>query len=266
MRKYLVENYEQLSKKAACIVVSQIYMKPNSVLGLATGSTPEGLYKELVRMHREEGLDFSKVTTFNLDEYIGLDKTNPQSYYHYMTDHFFSKTNIPAQNIHIPDGMSKDIMKECQGYEKAIEKAGGIDLQVLGIGRNGHIGFNEPNGTFEALTHPVHLDKDTIKANARFFGSIDKVPTKAISMGIKTIMRSKKILLLANGPEKADAIAETIEGQIRPEVPSTVLQLHPHVTVIVDKEAARCLNPQSLEGIRSITVGEGGLCIAVKLY
>ncbi|MTI71243.1 MAG: glucosamine-6-phosphate deaminase [Firmicutes bacterium] len=242
MRIYLVDDYEKMSKKAATIVASQMRIKPDSVLGLATGSTPEGMYKELVKMHKKEDLDFSEIKTFNLDEYYGLPKDNRESYYFYMMNNLFNHINIKKGNINIPNGMEEDIKAECIRYEEEIEKAGGIDLQVLGIGRNGHIGFNEPNLKFEALTHLVKLDEDTITANSRFFDSLDEVPTKAISMGIKTIMHSRKILLLANGKEKALAIKKALEGPIKPEVPASILQLHIDVTVIIDKEASKELN------------------------
>lgn len=241
MRIYVVEEYQQLSKKAANLLASQIRLKSNSVLGLATGSTPEGMYRELVRLHQDDNLDFSEVITFNLDEYYGLEKNNEQSYYYFMIKNLFSLVNINLENVHIPNGKAIDIQAECKRYEKSIKKAGGIDLQVLGIGRNGHIGFNEPDVKFEAITHLVYLDEETIKDNSRFFASIEDVPKTAISMGIKTIMQSKKILLLACGKEKAKIIKETIEGKITPETPASVLQLHPDVIFILDKQAASLL-------------------------
>lgn len=241
MRIYVVDDYQQLSKKAANLVASQIRLKPNSVLGLATGSTPEGMYNELVRLHRQDDLDFSEVVTFNLDEYCGLAKDNPQSYYYFMMKNLFSQVNIRLENVHIPDGKATNIEAECKRYEKAIKHAGGIDLQVLGIGRNGHIGFNEPDIKFEAVTHLVHLDEETIIDNSRFFANIEEVPKTAISMGIKTIMQSKKIILLVSGREKAGIIKEALEGGITPETPASVLQIHPDVTVILDKEAATLL-------------------------
>lgn len=242
MRVYVVEDYDRLSKKAAQIVASQIRLNPSSVLGLATGSTPLGMYKELIKMHKEEELDFSEIKTFNLDEYYMLNKDNPQSYHSYMYENLFKHVNINRKKIYIPNGMNENIEEECLRYEREIEKAGGIDLQILGIGRNGHIGFNEPDLKFEALTHLVQLDDDTINANSRFFQDLDDVPTKAISMGIKTIMHSRKILLLANGKEKAVAIKNTLTGEIKPEVPASILQLHPDIVVIVDKETAQSLN------------------------
>lgn len=238
MKIIMVKNYEEMSRKAANIVASQIILKSNSTIGLATGETPLGMYKEIIKLYQNGDVDFSEVTTFNLDEYYGLSKDNPQSYHYYMFNNFFNHININPSNVHIPNGMAEDIEKECSDYEKKIEEAGGIDLQVLGIGKNGHIGFNEPDIKFEAKTHLVNLDDETIKANSRFFSSIEEVPTKAISMGIKTIMHAKKIILLASGKEKAQAIYNTVKGSIVPEVPASILQLHPDVTLIVDEEAA----------------------------
>lgn len=242
MRIIVVDNYEEMSKKAAIMMASQVVLKPNSVLGLATGSTPVGMYKELVNMYKVGEVDFSDVETFNLDEYYGLDKNNEQSYHHYMMENLFSHINVKEENINIPNGMAENVEKECLDYDRRIEGVGGIDIQVLGIGANGHIGFNEPNVSFEAGTHLVKLDEKTIKDNSRFFDSIDEVPTTAVSMGIKTIMMSKKIILLANGKGKAEAIKKTIEGKITPEVPASILQLHKDVTFIIDKEAANELS------------------------
>lgn len=238
MRIIVAKNYDELSKKAADMVASQLILKPDSVLGLATGGTPVGMYKELVRMYRDGKFSFKDVTTFNLDEYYGLDRDNPQSYYYYMMENLFKHVDIDLNNINIPNGRVENIEKECMEYEEKIEKAGGIDLQVLGIGKNGHIGFNEPDVKFEAKTHLVRLDEDTIRANSRFFNSIDEVPTKAISMGIKTIMHSRKIIMLASGKEKADIIEKMVNGPITPDVPASILQLHPDVTLILDMDAA----------------------------
>lgn len=242
MRIVVARDYEELSKKAANILASQITLKPDSVLGLATGATPVGTYRELVRIYDEGDISFSEVVTFNLDEYYGLDKENNQSYYYFMMEHLFKHVNIKHKNIHIPDGRAKDIQEECIHYESKIAKAGGIDLQLLGIGRNGHIGFNEPDVKFEAETHLVTLDENTIEANSRFFTSLEEVPKQAISMGIKTIMHSRKILLLASGEEKAEIIFNMIYGKITPELPASVLQLHPDVIILLDEEAASMLN------------------------
>lgn len=241
MRIIIVKDYEELSKRAANILASQIILKPSSVIGLATGSTPIGTYQELVRLYKSGNIDFSEVVTFNLDEYYGLDRYDKQSYYFFMNKYLFSHINIDRKNVHIPDGKAENIYIECKTYEKKIKKAGGIDIQLLGIGRNGHIGFNEPDMKFEALTHLVNLDEDTIKANSRFFNSIEEVPKQAISMGIKTIMNSKKILLLAYGAQKNETIYNMVNGRITPELPASVLQLHIDVTVILDKGAGSLL-------------------------
>lgn len=246
MRIICVDNYEEMSKKAANIVASQIILKPNSVLGLATGSTPLGMYKQLIKTYENDYIDFKEVKTFNLDEYYGLSKDDKQSYYFYMHENFFKHINIDMKKVNIPNGMANDINEECLEYEKKIKESGGIDLQILGIGRNGHIGFNEPDIKFEAITHMVKLDEQTIKDNSRFFRSIEDVPTCAISMGIKTIMQSRKIILLASGKEKADAINGAINGKITSELPASVLQLHPDVIFIVDKEAASKLDLEKL--------------------
>lgn len=238
MKIVIVKDYDEMSRKAANIFASQIILKPDSTLGLATGDTPLGMYKELVRLYKNGDIDFSNITTFNLDEYNDLPKENAHSYHYYMMKNLFKHINIKTSKINLPDGMALDIQKECNDYERRIEEAGGIDLQVLGIGKNGHIGFNEPDIKFEAKTHLVKLDKNTIEANSRFFDSIDEVPTKAISMGIKTIMHARKIILLASGIEKFEAIVNTVNGSIIPEVPASVLQLHPDVTLIIDKEAS----------------------------
>ncbi|NLK21897.1 MAG: glucosamine-6-phosphate deaminase [Epulopiscium sp.] len=238
LRVYVEENYEAMSKRAAHILASQVHLKPEGTIGLATGGTPVGMYKELVRMHKEAGLDLSGITTFNLDEYYPITRDNLQSYYYFMADNLFNHINIPKERIHIPNGMAEDINKECESYENKIKEAGGIDLQILGIGENGHIGFNEPGKKFEALTHLVNLDENTIEINSRFFDSIEEVPQKAITMGIKTIMQARKIVLLANGSKKAEIIKRTIAGDITPEVPASILQLHHDTTIVLDKAAA----------------------------
>jgi glucosamine-6-phosphate deaminase len=239
IRIIVTDTYKDMSKKAATIVASQVNLKPNSILGLATGGTPVGMYKELVEMYNNDEVDFSEVKTFNLDEYYPIERTNDQSYFYYMNDNLFKNVNVLEENINIPNGKADDIEKECYEYDKNIYNSGGIDLQVLGIGTNGHIGFNEPDIAFESGTHKVKLDSETIEANARFFDSIDDVPTEAISMGMKTIMQSKKIVLLANGEGKAKIIEKMLFGEISPNVPASILQLHPHVIVILDKEAAK---------------------------
>jgi len=238
MRIIKVDNKEEMGKKAASLVSSQIILKPESVLGLATGGTPLGMYKELINLYNKKEIDFKLVKTFNLDEYFGIGKENDQSYYYYMINNFFKFIDLPEKNINMPNGSAKDIAEECSRYEKAIKAAGGIDIQVLGIGTNGHIGFNEPDINFEAQTHLVKLEESTIKANSIYFENIEEVPTSAVSMGIKTIMNSRKIVLLASGLAKADAIYGLVKGKINPNLPASILQLHPDVTLIIDKDAA----------------------------
>lgn len=237
----VVREYNELSKKAAGMVVAQIVAKPNSVIGFATGSTPLGMYREIVRLNKELSISFSGVTAFNLDEYIGLSEDNENSYHCYMMENLFRHIDIKRGNIHIPDGNAPDIEEECRKYENEIYTAGGIDIQVLGIGKNGHIGFNEPDSYFEAATHRVKLDEGTIQANSRFFADIDDVPHYAISMGIKTIMKAKKILMLANGREKAEAIYKAVNGPITPNVPASILQVHQNVEIIIDEAANQIL-------------------------
>lgn len=256
MRIIVCENYEALSKKAAQIIGSQIVLNPNSILGLATGSTPEGMYENLIKMYNDGLLDFSKVKSFNLDEYYQLPFDNDQSYHYFMDDKLFNHININKENVFIPNGMSENVEQECINYDKMLEEAGGIDIQVLGIGNNAHIGFNEPTINFNVGTHVVTLNESTRQANARFFNSIDDVPTKAVTMGTGGIFKSKKILLLASGKNKARAIYNSVYGKVTPEVPASILQLHQDVIVILDKEAASLLNENDYEvvndGIRSL--------------
>jgi glucosamine-6-phosphate deaminase len=241
MRVIICKDYEEMSRRAANIVSGQIFIKPDSVLGLATGNTPIGLYRELVRMHKEEGLDFSEVSSFNLDEYVGLPADDVNSYHYYMNENLFKHINMRKENINIPDGMAKDMEKECLCYEEKIKAIGGIDLQVLGIGNNAHIGFNEPDIKFEAMTHKVKLEENTLQANARFFGGIDNMPKYAVSMGIRTIMHARKIVLMANGRGKSEAVSKALYGDIKPDIPASILQLHKDVTVIIDRECAEFL-------------------------
>ena len=241
MRVLITDSYDQMGLEAAKIVAGQIYLKPNSVLGLATGSTPLSMYERLVAVHRTVGLDFSEVTTFNLDEYIGMGPDNPQSYHYFMQEHFFKHINIKPENVHIPNGVAQDVVAEGERYEQLIAAKGGIDLQVLGIGQNAHIGFNEPDVKFAATTHKVELDEETILANSRFFNNVDEVPRYAISMGIKTIMMAEHVILLANGRNKAKAVYKALCGDVTPEAPASILQLHRDVVVILDKEAAELL-------------------------
>lgn len=235
------ENYQMMSKKAAAIVAAQVTLKPKSVLGLATGATPEGMYQELSNMSKKGEVDFTETKTFNLDEYYPIEADNPQSYAFYMNQHLFSHININKESIFMPSGFVKDVTSACKNYDKMIEESGGIDLQVLGIGNNGHIGFNEPDFHFESRTHLVSLDENTIEANARFFGTIDEVPKQAISMGIREILHSKKIVLLASGHSKAKILHDMLFGEVTPNLPASILQLHNDVNLILDKEAARII-------------------------
>jgi len=238
MKVIISKDYDSMSRKAAVLIQSQLMWKPDSVLGLATGSTPIGLYEELIDLYKNKNIDFSEVTTFNLDEYLGLTKDDQQSYYNFMRENLFNHINVREDHIHIPNGLADDFEAECLAYEASIVAHGGLDLQILGIGHNGHIGFNEPNVEFEAKTHIVSLDEETIEANKRFFDSIDDVPKQAISMGIKTIMKSKRIILMASGEGKADIISQLVKDDIRPELPASVLHLHENVVVLIDEAAA----------------------------
>lgn len=235
------DNYEELSKSAAKAIIDQVQKKPNSVLGLATGSSPFGLYQELINDHKENKTSYKFITTYNLDEYYGISKEHPQSYYHFMFENLFQYIDIQKENIHIPSGDSENIDLECENYNKKLAE-NPQDIQVLGIGSNGHIGFNEPNTPFDSVTHQVILKEKTRKDNARFFNSLDEVPTHAVSMGIKNILSAKKIILIATGIYKADAIYNMINGEIDPKCPASALQKHDSVTVYVDKLAASKLN------------------------
>ena len=242
MRIVKTEDYADMSRKAANIISAQIILKPDCVLGLATGSSPLGTYEQLVDWYRKGDLDFSGVTTINLDEYRGLDRKDPQSYYYFMHTNLFDRVNINAARTNIPNGMELDEKKECERYEKLIADLGGIDLQLLGIGHNGHIGFNEPCEIFEKETHCVNLTESTIEANQRFFETADQVPRQAYTMGIGTIMRAKKILLVASGEDKAEILKQAFYGTITPDVPASILQLHPDVTLVADKAALTGIN------------------------
>jgi len=228
----------EVSNLAAEMIADLVRRKPRCVLGLATGSTPLGTYKELIRMHREEGLDFSQVVTFNLDEYIGLPKDSDQSYHYFMWENLFKHINILEANVHIPQGMADNIHQHCIEYEEEIFDHGGLDLQLLGIGSNGHIAFNEPGSSLGSRTRIKTLDEKTIKDNARFFSSIEEVPRYCITMGIGTILEAEKLILLATGENKAEAVLKTVEGPITASVPASAIQMHPDVTVIVDKSSA----------------------------
>ena len=237
MRIYKARDYEDLSRKAANIISAQVIMKPDAVLGLATGSSPVGTYRQLVEWYEKGDLDFSEVKTVNLDEYKGISPEDAQSYYHFMHENLFNHININPENTNIPNGLEEDSEKECSRYDNVISTLGGIDLQLLGIGRNGHIGFNEPGTSFDKSTHCVTLTENTIQANARFFDSIDDVPRYAYSMGIKNIMQAKSILLIASGAGKADALYNSLFGPITPSVPASILQLHNSVYIVADEDA-----------------------------
>ena len=231
--------YTQLVAVSAEVIRAALLKKPNLVLGLATGSTPIGLYKALVRMHKTDGLDFSEVITFNLDEYVGIPPSHPHSYHTFMETHFFNAVNIPPENCHIPQSTAVAHAEFCERYEAAIVDAGGIDIQVLGIGKDGHIGFNEPSSSLGSRTRIKTLTQSTLDANAPHFGgSIEAVPKMAITMGVGTIMEAKQCLLLASGASKATAIAQAVEGPITAEVPASVLQMHPRTSVVIDEAAA----------------------------
>ncbi len=238
MLVYIKENFGEMSKAGARIVADLVRKKPNCVLGFATGGTPLGMYKELIRLHKNEGLDFSKVTTFNLDEYVGLPPEHDQSYHYFMWENLFKHINVDRRFVHIPMGMAQDIDTFCEWYEAQIEKAGGVDLQILGIGANGHIAFNEPGSSLGSRTRIKTLTGTTREANARFFKNPDEVPKCAITMGVGTIMDAKTLLLLASGEGKADAIATTCEGPITAKCPATIVQMHRYAFVFVDKAAA----------------------------
>lgn len=241
MKVVVTKDYTEMCKQASRIFAAQITLKPDSVLGLATGSTPVGMYKELIQMYNENRIDFSRVKTVNLDEYAGLSGDNDQSYRYFMNHNLFDHININKENTNVPNGTASDLEAECAHYEQVVESMGGVDIQLLGIGNNGHIAFNEPCGEFPEKTHVVDLTQNTIEANARFFNSMDEVPKKALTMGIGTIMKAKKIILLANGTKKAQTIHDMVYGPITPNVPASVLRLHPDVTVFVDEEAGALL-------------------------
>ncbi len=232
MKFITVKTYEELSNKAADIIAAQVIMKPNCVLGLATGSSPVGTYQRLAADNKAGKIDFTNVTTVNLDEYVGLDVSNDQSYRYFMNDNLFNHININMANTYVPNGCAADLKAEGEAYDEMIKGFGGIDLQLLGIGVDGHIGFNEPDAFFTAATHEVVLDESTIKANARFFANEDEVPKTAITMGMLSIMQAKKILMVANGAAKKDILEKAFFGPIDPQVPASILQLHPDVTVI----------------------------------
>lgn len=234
---YRVANFKELSRKAANLISAQVILKPDSVLGLATGSAPVGTYQQLVEWYRKGDIDFSQASSVNLDEYCGLSPEHDQSYRYFMNTNFFDHINLPKERTFVPDGTNPNPEEACRAYDEIIRSMGGIDLQLLGIGGNGHIGFNEPCDTYIRDTHQVTLTEETREANARFFSSLDEVPTHAYTMGIGSIMSAKKILLLASGSAKAQALHDSLYGPITPQVPASILQLHPDVIVVADEDA-----------------------------
>ena len=237
MRIINCHTYEAMSRKAADILAAQIQLKPNCVLGLATGSSPVGAYMKLVDWYKKGDVDFSRVRTVNLDEYLGLPRENDQSYYYFMHHNLFDHVNLPEGASNLPNGMAEDMNAECARYDALIRSLGGVDLQLLGIGHDGHIGFNEPCDHFPTGTHVVDLAERTIEANQRFFASRDEVPRKAVTMGIGTIMAARKVVLVASGAEKAPIVKEAFFGPVTPQVPASILQMHPDVTLVADEAA-----------------------------
>ncbi|MBB76992.1 MAG: glucosamine-6-phosphate deaminase [Planctomycetaceae bacterium] len=258
VRVVIKDSYQQLSLAAAAEVAQAVRIKPNLVLGLATGSSPLGIYQELIRLHRAEGLDFSQVTTFNLDEYVGLAPDHPQSYHAFMHEHLFQHINVSGERTHVPVGISDDFGSYCRSYEQQICDAGGIDLQLLGIGRDGHIGFNEPGSSLGSRTRLKTLTAQTIEDNSRFFDRPDEVPRFAITMGVATILDARRVLLLASGKKKAKAVARSLEGPISSMWTASALQLHADATVFLDRKAARKL--KQLEYYHWIQRQAGDIC------
>lgn len=246
MKIIAATDYHSLSRKAANIISAQVILFPRSVLGLATGSTPLGIYQQLVEWYGKGDIDFSEVQCVNLDEYCGLAPEHPNSYHYYMRANFFRQVNIPPANIQIPDGQAADIAAECTRYDDLIVALGGIDLQLLGLGNNGHIGFNEPDESFDKMTHQVLLNQRTLAANSRLFASPDEVPRSAITLGIKAIMQAKKILLVVSGAGKAEILQQALYGPVTPRVPASILQLHPNLTVIADEAALGAIRAAGL--------------------
>lgn len=241
MNIHIFKGDRELAQAGAGMIAAEILRKPDVVLGLATGSSPLGIYQALIDLYKEGIISFAEVTTFNLDEYLGLDPSHPESYHTYMAENLFNHVDQPDHLRFIPSGVAEDPVAESFAYDKAIDAAGGIDLQILGIGTNGHIGFNEPDTVFAGMTHVVDLAESTIEANSRFFDSIDEVPRKAVSMGIRSIMQAKRIVLIATGEAKAEAIRRTVQGPIDPDCPASILQVHPDATILVDRAAASLL-------------------------
>ena len=241
MKIYRAQDYQSMSRKAANILSAHVILKPDCVLGLATGATPIGMYQQLIDWYRKGDLDFSQVRTVNLDEYLGLAPTHDQSYRYFMQTNLFDHVNVKPENTNVPNGLAPDPEAECARYNQVIAGLGGIDIQVLGMGHNGHIGFNEPGEAFELETHVVNLTDDTINANARFFASREQVPRQALTMGIKSIMQARHILVVVSGADKADIVNAAFTGPVTPKVPASILQMHPHVSLVADEAALGCL-------------------------
>ena len=231
------ETYQKMSRQAANILSAQVILNPRSVLGLATGSTPLGLYRQLIEWSRRGDVDFSQAVTVNLDEYVGLGPASPQSYHYFMWHHFFDHIVIRPENVHLPNGLAPDLQAECAAYDALIARLGGIDLQLLGIGHNGHIGFNEPGQSFDKTTHVVELKPSTRAANARFFPSPDAVPKQAITLGLQSILAARKVLLVASGRSKKEILERALTGPVTPQIPASLLQLHPDLTVVCSVES-----------------------------
>ena len=247
MRIYKTSDYQDMSRKAANIISAHVILKPNSVLGLATGSTPVGIYRQLIDWYQKGDIDFSQVRTVNLDEYKGLSSDNVQSYQYFMKENLFKSINVSTENTYLPNGLEEDSEIECARFNKVIEQLGGIDLQLLGLGHNGHIGFNEPCDAFEKGTHCVALAQSTIDANSRLFKAGETVPREAYTMGIQTIMLAKKILLVVSGKDKAEILKKALTGPVTPFVPASILQMHPDFTIVVDEDAAALLEEDMFE-------------------
>ncbi len=248
MRLIQTKDYREASRQVANIISAQVILKPDSVLGLATGSSPIGAYQQLIEWYNKGDVDFSRVRSVNLDEYVGLAPSHEQSYAYFMHHNFFDFINIKPENVHLPDGLDPDAEGQGEKYDALIRSLGGVDLQLLGIGRDGHIGFNEPCGEFVKGTHCVELTQDTREANARFFGSIDLVPKTAYTMGILDIMQARRVLMIASGSSKAAILKDAFWGPVTPQIPASILQLHPDFTLVADEEALAVVKQEQLVG------------------
>ena len=248
MRLIKAKDYQEASRQVANIISAQVILRPDSVLGLATGSSPIGAYQQLIEWYNKGDVDFSRVRSVNLDEYVGLAPSHEQSYAYFMYHNFFDHINIKPENVHLPDGLDLDAEGQGKKYDALIRSLGGVDLQLLGIGRDGHIGFNEPCGEFVKGTHCVELTQDTREANARFFGSIDLVPKTAYTMGILDIMQARRVVMIASGSSKAAIVRDAFWGPVTPQIPASILQLHPDFTLVADEEALAMVNQEKQAG------------------